>query len=148
MKGLRDNKGLYRTSYTVINPITKGEERKLWTFSYFNKANDKITVTRSDITSTYELEKEQRIYLEETLEMAKSANKAKTDFLSNMSHDIRTPMNAIIGMTDIALQDFNDVEQMKDSLLTIKQSSYTLLYIINDILDMSKIESGKAVLAQ
>ncbi len=148
IKGIEQNKGIYKTSYSVVNPNTKLEERKMWTFSYFDERQDKIILTRSDITPTYLAEKQQRTYLEEAVEMAKNANQSKTDFLSNMSHDIRTPMNAIVGMTDIALQNLNDKAQVEDSLRTIEQSSSHLLSIINDILDMSKIESGKSVLIQ
>ncbi len=77
------------------------------------------------------------------LEQAKSANAAKTNFLSNMSHDIRTPMNAIIGFTDIALKHNDDIETMRDYLKKISLASDQLLSLINDVLDMSKIESGK-----
>ncbi len=74
---------------------------------------------------------------------ADSISKAKTEFLSRMSHEIRTPMNAISGMTEIALQTLGDREQVKDCLEKIKRSNAYLLNLINDILDMSRIESGK-----
>lgn len=74
---------------------------------------------------------------------ADRANRAKSEFLSNMSHDIRTPMNAVIGMTDIALSNLPDSNRVEDCLKKIKLSSRHLLGLINDILDMSKIESGK-----
>ena len=74
---------------------------------------------------------------------AESANKAKTDFLSTMSHDIRTPMNAIIGLTTIAEKNLGDVESTRESLRKISLSSNHLLALINDILDISKVESGK-----
>ena len=74
---------------------------------------------------------------------AESANKAKTDFLSTMSHDIRTPMNAIIGLTTIAEKNLGDVESTRDSLRKISLASNHLLTLINDILDISKVESGK-----
>lgn len=77
---------------------------------------------------------------------ADRANMAKTDFLSSMSHDIRTPMNAIIGMTEIALKNKNDIVRVEDCLRKVKLSSKHLLGLINDVLDMSKIESGKMVL--
>jgi two-component system sensor histidine kinase/response regulator len=78
--------------------------------------------------------------------MADEANKAKTKFLANMSHDIRTPMNAIINMTDFSLQSMDDKEHLKSYLETIKLSSDHLLKLINDVLDMSRIESGKTIL--
>ena len=74
---------------------------------------------------------------------AESANKAKTDFLSTMSHDIRTPMNAIIGLTTIAEKNINDPESVGDNLRKITLASNHLLTLINDILDISKVESGK-----
>ncbi len=81
--------------------------------------------------------------LEDAYEAANRANAAKSDFLSNMSHDIRTPMNAIIGMTAIACAHIDDKERVKDCLSKITVSSKHLLGIINEVLDMSKIESGK-----
>lgn len=74
------------------------------------------------------------------------ANKAKSEFLSNMSHDIRTPMNGIVGMTAIAVTNINDSARVKDCLKKISLSSKHLLGLINDVLDMSKIESGKLTL--
>ncbi|GHU88835.1 hypothetical protein FACS1894202_05730 [Clostridia bacterium] len=77
---------------------------------------------------------------------ANAANRAKSDFLSTMSHDIRTPMNAITGMTTIALANLNDPDKVRDCLKKIERSAALLLGLINDILDMSKIESGKMTL--
>lgn len=81
--------------------------------------------------------------LSEALVMAKQASVAKTTFLSNMSHDIRTPMNAIVGFTSLAIKRIDDKEQVLDYLNKIAQSSEHLRSLINDILDMSRIESGK-----
>ena len=78
---------------------------------------------------------------------AESANKAKTDFLSTMSHDIRTPMNAIIGLTTIAEKNLGDVKSTRESLRKISLASNHLLTLINDILDISKVESGKLKLS-
>lgn len=83
---------------------------------------------------------------EEARKAAESANLAKSRFLSNMSHDIRTPMNAIIGMTRIASEHLDDKERLKDCLKKIHMSGQLLVGLINDILDMSKIESGKMLL--
>lgn len=74
---------------------------------------------------------------------AEAANRAKTAFLTNMSHDIRTPMNAIVGFTDLALLNLGDQDLIKDYLEKIKLSSEHLLLLINDVLEMSRIESGK-----
>ena len=81
--------------------------------------------------------------LRAALDMAQSANRAKTVFLNNMSHDIRTPMNAIIGFTCLAASHIDNKELVKDYLNKITQSSSHLLSLINDVLDMSRIESGK-----
>ncbi len=85
--------------------------------------------------------------LRDALASAKAANQAKSDFLSRMSHDIRTPMNAIIGMSTIGQLKLDDPERVKDCFAKIDISSHYLLSLINDILDMSRIESGKMVLA-
>ena len=81
--------------------------------------------------------------LQVAVEKAESANRAKSTFLSNMSHDIRTPMNAIIGFTTLALSNIDDTERVKDYLGKTLASSNHLLSLINDVLDMSRIESGK-----
>ncbi|MBQ2453578.1 MAG: response regulator, partial [Lachnospiraceae bacterium] len=85
--------------------------------------------------------------LQVTAREAEQANKAKTDFLSTMSHDIRTPMNAIIGLTTLAEKDLGDVESTRESLRKIGLASNHLLTLINDILDISKVESGKLKLS-
>ncbi len=87
---------------------------------------------------------ERKEQLEEALQRANRANEAKSLFLSNMSHDIRTPMNAIIGFTTLATNHIDNVERVEDYLGKIQASSTHLLDLINDILDMSRIESGKA----
>ncbi len=84
--------------------------------------------------------------LEEARQAAEHANRAKSEFLSNMSHDIRTPMNGIVGMTAIASANLDNIQQVQDCLKKIALSSRHLLGLINDILDMSKIESGKLTL--
>ena len=86
---------------------------------------------------------EYRRELKEALAAAESANKAKTSFLSNMSHEIRTPMNAIIGLNNIAMNDPTASDQVKEYLSKIGASAQHLMGIINDILDMSRIESGR-----
>ncbi|MGN1414001.1 MAG: response regulator [Anaerovoracaceae bacterium] len=83
---------------------------------------------------------------EEALQIAEAANKSKSTFLSNMSHDIRTPMNAVIGFSTLALSNVENSEKVKDYLEKILSSSNHLLSLINDILDMSRIESGKIYL--
>lgn len=88
-------------------------------------------------------EEDRRKVLQDALDMAEQANKAKSTFLSNMSHDIRTPMNAIIGFATLASANIGNEEKIKDYLSKILSSSNHLLSLINDVLDMSRIESGK-----
>ncbi len=85
----------------------------------------------------------QKMDLQDALAAAQHANRAKTTFLNNMSHDIRTPMNAIIGFTSLAAAHIDNTEQVRDYLAKITTSSNHLLSLINDVLDMSRIESGK-----
>ncbi len=94
----------------------------------------------------YHLTRQQIRQLEEARQEALMANKAKSEFLSNMSHDIRTPMNAIVGMTAIAIANMDNMQQVQNCLRKIALSSKHLLGLINDVLDMSKIESGKMTL--
>ena len=96
-----------------------------------------------DITEQVLRQREQMDALQEALLQAQHANNAKTTFLNNMSHDIRTPMNAIIGFTTIAVTHIDNRNQVQDCLQKVLSSSNHLLSLINDILDMSRIESGK-----
>ena len=96
-----------------------------------------------DIDETHREQERQRQALRDALTMAERANAAKSDFLSRMSHDIRTPMNAIIGMTTIAQANLDRPDKIADCLGKIGLSAKFLLSLINDVLDMSKIESGK-----
>lgn len=91
----------------------------------------------------YIASQQQMRLLDEAKEEAIRASRAKSEFLSNMSHDIRTPMNGIVGMTAIAMTNINDIGRVKDCLKKITLSSKHLLGLINDVLDMSKIENGK-----
>ncbi len=94
----------------------------------------------------FRLNREQMQELEKARLMAEKASRSKGEFLSNMSHDIRTPMNAIVGMTAIATAHIDDPQQVRNCLKKITISSRHLLGLINDVLDMSKIESGKMTL--
>jgi len=98
-------------------------------------------------TARIELEEKQK-ELSDALIAAEHANRAKTDFLNNMSHDIRTPMNAIVGFTALAASHMDHPEQVKDYLQKITISSQHLLSLINDVLDMSRIESGKVTIEE
>lgn len=131
---------------TVLNPKTK-EEQCLSICIYVVKEKDVVSRYVISITDLTELKKNQRV-LNDALINAQNANQAKTQFLSRMSHEIRTPMNAIIGMTTIAASAIHSPEWMENCLTKISASSKHLLMLINDILDMSKIESGKMALSQ
>lgn len=101
-----------------------------------------ICLVRADITDVIETERRSKEALEKALVEAEKANRAKSEFLSSMSHDIRTPMNAIMGMTTLGLANLGDRKKVEDYLKKISFSSRHLLSLINDILDMSKIERG------
>ena len=101
-----------------------------------------------DITQTVEREAQIQSALQDAYDAAEAASHAKSDFLQTMSHDIRTPMNGIIGMTAIAAAHIDDRERVQDSLQKITVASKHLLSLINEVLDMSKIESGKVILTE
>lgn len=103
----------------------------------------RVVIAKRIITDIVENEMKQQQILADALAQAKQANNAKTTFLSNMSHDIRTPMNAIIGFTSLASSHLDNKERVKDYLAKIMSSSNHLLSLINDVLEMSRIESGK-----
>lgn len=99
-----------------------------------------------DVTDLFDKQQQQQSMLKSALLAAEQASRAKTDFLSRMSHEIRTPMNAIIGMSAAAARSLGDDAQVADCIAKIGISSRFLLSLINDILDMSRIESGKVLL--
>ena len=112
-------------------------------------SSDQLAILLSRRIDEQKHEEEQhRQALQGALESAKAASVAKSQFLSNMSHDIRTPMNAIVGMTAIAASHMEDHDRVRECLRKINLSSQHLLSLINDILDMSKIESGKISLRE
>ena len=114
------------------------------------KDNDieNIMLIVQDITNEKKMEIESRKALKDAYEAANRANHSKTEFLSNMSHDIRTPMNAIVGMTAIAGANIDDKDRVIDCLGKITKSSRHLLSLINEVLDMSRIESGRLTLSE
>lgn len=132
----------------VLEMKDGGEERLVKRFKVFYIDRDlgRVCMARTDVTEVVRKEQHQKEQLASALVAAEQANAAKTDFLSRMSHEIRTPMNAIIGMSTIAAQSIGDDEQVADCISKIGISSRFLLSLINDILDMSRIESGKMLL--
>ena len=137
-----------QNSYTfILEVMEKGGPRiKRFQVFYINEELGRVCMTRADVTDVVRQEQKQKEELAAALVAAEQANAAKSDFLSRMSHEIRTPMNAIIGMSTIAAQSIGDDEQVADCISKIGISSRFLLSLINDILDMSRIESGKMLL--
>ena len=121
-----------------------GEPRYIHVTGFISDAQGakKCIVDLSDRTGEHQT----MLTVEAALEVAEKASKAKTDFLSNMSHDIRTPMNAIIGITTLMKNELHQPEKLAEHLDKLESSGQLLLGIINDILDMSRIESGKTTL--
>ncbi|MCH5324998.1 MAG: response regulator [Eubacterium sp.] len=132
--------------------IRRGEER--WenaSIIPLKRENGKVVsilYAIQDITALKLKERQTREALKSAFEAAEAANKAKSEFLSRMSHDIRTPMNAIMGMTTVAAMHIDEKERLLDCLNKITTSSRHLLALINDVLDMSKIESGNLTLSE
>ena len=106
----------------------------------------KILLADRDITAARQEETQRQSALKEAMEAAERANRAKSVFLFNMSHDIRTPMNAIIGFADLAERHIDNPPAIRDYLGKIRRSGQLLLKLINDILDLARIESGKTAL--
>jgi len=124
--------------------ITTGEHRWFLETIYHThvEKQEKYILVLSDRTE----DKKNRQALQDALTIAQVANEAKSTFLSNMSHDIRTPMNAIVGLSTLLERDADNPERVHDYTKKITSSSQHLLGLINDVLDMSKIESGKTTL--
>ena len=141
LERLKDKES-YSFVYSVYN--AKGEIRtKNMIVSSIDQRLGRVCFIRSDVTDVLEAERKAKEELEKALEDARKANRVKSDFLSSMSHDIRTPMNAIVGMTTLALANLDNRDKIEDYLHKISVSSQHLLSLINDILDMSQIEQSK-----
>jgi len=113
-------------------------------FSYLDRENDLLALVKTDITEAQQYQLEQEEKLRTALDTAETANAAKSDFLSSMSHDLRTPLNGVLGFTAFALKE-DDPQKKQEYLKKIESSGQILLDLINDTLDLSRIESGKAV---
>ena len=141
LEGLRDRK-IYNV--TVRNSSHAKLEYIQFSFTKVADRRDfQVVLAKRIVTDTIQREIEQRMLVENALAEAERANRAKSAFLSNMSHDIRTPMNAIIGFTTLALAHIDQKERVQGYLSKIMSSGNHLLSLINDVLDMSRIESGK-----
>ena len=139
---LKNENDVYRIEY-----CSKDEKQyktlAITPLSWKNGQVEKVLFLTQDTTQEKLIEIQSRKTLQEAFDEVKKASKAKTQFLSNMSHDIRTPMNAIVGMTAIAGANIDNRERVLDCLTKITKSSRHLLGLINEVLDMSRIESGK-----
>ncbi|NCB93538.1 MAG: response regulator [Clostridia bacterium] len=131
----------FRTLY-----IDNKQYRKKVQAFYLDEDRQLICMVHTDVTDIYEEQQEQNHRLQVALDEAKQANEAKSMFLSRMSHEIRTPMNAILGLSGLAIDEIKDPNAMLDYLNKINSSGKYLLGLINDILDMSKIESERVQL--
>lgn len=140
-----EKSGSFSMNYSIKNE--NGEVRfKNLTVLATDLRLGKICFARKDVTETVEQERKSKAELEQALAAAEKASRAKGAFLSSMSHDIRTPMNAIIGFAEIIAQNTGDKDVVERSVQKILKSGDVLLKLINDILDLSKIESGKTTL--
>lgn len=133
--------GSFTLQYNTCDNIDINRH-KILRFSFLNNKKNIITLSCRDTTRLYKEEIEQNNKLSKALIEAKKANEAKSQFLSLVSHDIRTPLNGIMGMNQLALKE-NDLEKIKGYITKAENSSEFLLGLINDILDMSKMEAGK-----
>ena len=144
-RGLRTDDS-YNLSFSVLE---NGQiRRKRWRMAYLDDTHTTILFTRSDITGLFRVQERQKQVLQTALDRAEQASAAKSEFLSRMSHEIRTPMNAIIGMNALAAQSLRDPAQAAACIAKVDNSARYLLSLINDILDMSRIESGKLALKE
>lgn len=137
-----EQKNQYSFLYSLYNE--KGEVRtKSMLISAIDLRLGRVCFIRSDVTDMLKAEQKAKEELVKALKEAQNANQVKSDFLASMSHDIRTPMNAIVGMTNLALANIENTDKIKDYLYKISVSSQHLLSLINDILDMRQIEQSK-----
>ncbi|MEG0355749.1 MAG: ATP-binding protein, partial [Lachnospiraceae bacterium] len=134
------------TTYCRVKEFDGSISQKQLQFTYLDRSRKKIIAARTDVTDLYNEEQKKNEALKDALIAAQQANVAKSEFLSRMSHEIRTPMNAIIGMSALAAGCVNHPEQVSDYLSKVGISARFLLSLINDILDMSRIESGKVLI--
>lgn len=149
-KNLSASKPFYSFDYRQIAKDTEKWYRMHVIAANFTKLGTVTHVVNAVMDVDLDVRKElsQMKMVEDALAQAEAANKAKSTFLSNMSHDIRTPMNAIIGFSELSKRHLDEKEKIADYLAKILSASKHLLSLINDVLDMSRIESGKIEIAE
>ena len=145
-----EDKPAYTLYFTLKERRTdlpgRPRRRMLYDIFYLDDYRDAILFLLTDVTDIFEQERKHREKLARALQVAEAANEAKSSFLSRISHDIRTPLNVIISKTDFAFEDLDQRDLLKNDLSDIKAASAFLLSLINDILDLSQIDSGTMVL--
>lgn len=139
-----DRDGSYYVRYGAVDAKGVLIQREV-RYAYLDETKDMILFCRSDITVQYQAEQEMIRHMHEASTAAAAANEAKSAFLSSMSHDMRTPLNGIIGFTRLALNETDPVRR-QDYLEKIKKSGDLMLNLVNDTLELSRIESGKILL--
>ena len=145
-KKLKSENDIYKFEYCSLDEKTYKIASYI-PLEWKNGKLEKVLLASMDVTQRRK-QIESRQVLKEAYRSAENANRAKTEFLSNMSHDIRTPMNAIVGLTAIAGANVESQDRVIECLSKITESSRHLLGLINEVLDMARIESGKMTLAQ
>ncbi len=145
IKSALEEKKLFHVNYRTYNDgeIIYYQMKVVRIGSWSHSVSKDIVIGFRSIDEEVRSDMEQKTLLQNALMQANRASKAKSVFLSNMSHDIRTPMNAIVGFTTLAITHINNKEQVEEYLKKIMTSGNHLLSLINDVLDMSRIESGK-----
>ena len=143
LTGLRRGGGRWQTTYqrTAEGCVTRMHLQ----YSWLDQPEGEILVIRSDLSAAYVQEQQRLRQMQEALLAADRANEAKSTFLSSMSHDLRTPLNGVLGFTDLALRE-QDPAKKQDYLGKVRTSGQLLANLVNDTLELSRIESGKMVL--
>ncbi len=137
-----------KTKESFIRCVTMHEadgslHRKKMRFSYLDKENAQVLITRMDITDLYTQEQKRLIMLRDAAQAVQKANSVKTDFLARMSHDLRTPMNAVIGLTELAQYETADPKAMEYYISSIHAAGKFLLGLVNDCLDFEKMTANR-----
>lgn len=135
-----------KDSFSVFGNVKEPDGRigrKKLQISYLDRNSEKVLIARTDITDLYLREQQQIKELQAAMAQTERANNAKSDFLARMSHDMRTPMNAIIGLTALAQENVHNAEAMSEYVDKIHSTAAFLLGLVNDCLDMERISKGK-----